>query len=54
MTTGLEDLDITPDFLRGIKVAYRTVIGIIEDNPELTSNEIKAIFERQLSLEENN
>ena len=54
MISGVEDIEITSDYVRGIKAAYRTVISIINENPLLSKNDIKLMVERQLMIEENN
>jgi hypothetical protein len=54
MISGVEEIKISDDYLRGIKTAYRTIIAIIEENPLLSKNDIKLIVERQLTIEENN
>jgi hypothetical protein len=50
----MEDELINNDYLRGLKEAYRTVIGIIKENPLLSKNDVLILVERQLRLEENN
>lgn len=54
MTPGIEMIEISPEYLRGIKDAYRTVLAILKENPLLSNSDIKLIVERQLMLEENN
>lgn len=54
LTWGVEDLEVTSEYIRGLKDAYRTVIAIINDNLQLGANDVKVIVERQLWLEENN
>lgn len=54
MIKGVEELEITADYIRGLKAGYRNVIEIIQENPLLSKNDIKLIVERQLMIEENN
>lgn len=54
MTSGIEEIEVNSDYIRGLKDAYRTLIDIITENTLLSNSDIKLIVERQLIIEENN